>query len=150
MLNRYAIVVAALLALSAAAGCDKNDETYVTINGRRWDVELATTPEKRFLGMSGRQDVPAGTGMLFVFRDCQPRTFVMRGCLVPLDIAFIDEGLRIVAIDTMAVEEDRAGRKKYRSGKPAMYALEVAAGALAQARVNVGDTVTLSPAIARR
>jgi len=150
MLNRYAIVVAALLALSAAAGCDRNDETYVTINGRRWDVELATTPENRFLGMSGRQDVPADTGMLFVFRDSQPREFVMRGCLVPLDIAFIDEHLRIVAIHTMAVAEDPTKLRKYASIKPAMYALEVAAGSLGQARVNVGDAVTLSPAITRR
>ena len=148
MLARHVIAVA-LLALLAAGGCDKNDETYVTINGRRWDVELATTPEKRFLGMSGRQDVSPGAGMLFIFRDSQPRVFVMRGCLVPLDIAFIDEGLRIVAIHTMAVEPDRVGRKKYRSGKPAMYALEVAAGALGQAGVTVGDTVTFSAAIER-
>ena len=150
MLNRYAIAVTLSLGLLAGAGCDRNKETYVTINGRRWHVELATTPERRFLGMSGRQDVPDGTGMLFIFRDSQPRAFVMRGCLVPLDIAFIDEGLRIVAIHTMAVEEDRAGRKKYRSGRPAKYALEVAAGALAQARVNVGDAVTFSAAITRR
>jgi len=150
MLSRHVIAVALLLALLAAAGCDRNKETYVTINGHRWDVELATTPERRFLGMSGRDDVPAGTGMLFIFRDSQPREFVMRGCLVPLDIAFIDEGLRIVAVHTMAVEPDLAGRKKYRSGKPAMYALEVAAGALGQAGINVGDMVTFSPAITRR
>jgi uncharacterized membrane protein (UPF0127 family) len=100
--------------------------------------------------MSGRQDVPPGTGMLFIFRDSQPRAFVMRGCLVPLDIAFIDEGLRIVAIHTMAVEPDGAGQKKYRSLKPAMYALEVAAGELSAAGVTVGDTATFSPAVERR
>ena len=150
MLDRCLIAVALSLALLAGAGCGRNDGTYVTINGHRWDVELATTPEKRFLGMSGRQDVAAGTGMLFIFRDSQPREFVMRGCLVPLDIVFIDDGLRIVAIHTMAVEEDRVGRRKYRSGKPARYALEVAAGSLAAARVNVGDEVTFSPAITRR
>ncbi len=125
-------------------------EPYVTINRRRWDVELAVTFDERYLGMSGRRNVPSGTGMLFIFQDSAPRVFCMRDCYVPLDIAFINEDRLVVAIHTMAVEPDRRGRVPYRSGSSAMYALEVAAGALGQANVNVGDKVALSPAIEQR
>ena len=148
MLNRCIIATVLLPGLLSTPGCRKSADAYVTIDGRRWDVELAVTDEQKYVGMSYRESAPDGQGMLFIYRQSQRLSFCMRGCLVPLDIAFIDENFRIVAIHTMEVEPDLAGRRPYRSGKPAMYALEVAAGALDG--VTVGDTVTFSPAIQQR
>jgi len=143
-----AVVVSGLMSAAAfSAGCGGERQAYVEINGRRWDVELAVTRDQQYLGMAGREEAPAGTGMLFVFRESEPHEFVMRGCLVPLDIAFIDADRRIVAIHTMEVEPDLVGRKRYPSGEPAKYALEVAGGALAEAGVKVGDEVKFSRGI---
>lgn len=82
--------------------------------------------------------------MLFIYPRPRMLEFCMRGCRIPLDIAFIDADLRIVNICTMAVEPDLAGRVLYRSKKPARYALEVAAGAFQRVRVGAGDAVVLS------
>lgn len=132
-----AAVVAALLAL---AGCRKAPQRpAVMINGKRWFVELAMTPQQRFVGMAGRSEVAADAGMLFIYRDPAVLDFCMRGCLIPLDIAFLDGNRRVVQTATMAVEPDRVGRTAYSSQVPARYALEVAAGALAAAGVKVGD-----------
>ncbi|MHC4295508.1 MAG: DUF192 domain-containing protein, partial [Planctomycetota bacterium] len=60
---------------------------------------------------------------------------------IDLDIAFIDPNHRVVAIHTMRVEEDFAGRVEYGSRVPAQFALEVPAGALARSGVQIGNKV---------
>ena len=115
----------------------------VTINKQTWYVELATTPAARYQGLSWRTQLPAGAGMLFVYPKADNLDYCMRGCLIPLDIAFISPELRIVAIHTMTVEEDLAGRRVYSSVAPAQFVLEVPAGSLAHAGAKVGDLVQL-------
>ena len=110
----------------------------VEINGVAWSVEVAATRVTRLHGLSGRTSLPGNTGMFFVFRRPQVLTFCMRNCEIPLDIAFLDAERKVVAIHTMIVEADRAGREIYSSVSPAQYALEVAAGQLARARVQIG------------
>lgn len=134
----------AVLVAVALAGCGKAPDggPAVRINGRTWHVEIAATPQARYTGLSGRTALAADRGMLFVFDDVRIQQFCMRGCEIPLDIAFIaaaDGRLRIVHTATMAVEPDRAGRIVYGSRQPVRYALEVPAGALAAAGVKAGD-----------
>jgi len=116
----------------------------VTICGRTWRVEVVETRRDRYVGLSGRAEVPAGTGMLFVYPQAYPQEYSMRGCLVPLDIAFLSPSLEVLAVHTMEVEPDRAGRKQYLSGAPAQYVLEVGGGELARAGVAVGGRALLS------
>jgi uncharacterized membrane protein (UPF0127 family) len=71
----------------------------------------------------------------------------MRGCYIPLDIAFIDADGYVVKTATMAVEDDLAGRIVYSSDRPAQFALEVPAGTLAAANVKPGSKVIFSPDI---
>ncbi len=111
----------------------------VRLAGRSWTVELALTRAKRQAGLSGRTALPAGRGMLFVYPKPQKLSFCMRGCDVPIDIAFLDSALRVVNLYEMQVEPDRAGRVIYRSHVPARYALEVAGGTLRRAGVRIGQ-----------
>lgn len=129
------------------AGCGEGEEyrvptsdpPQVTIGEATWTVEIADSPRERTRGLGGRKQLASDRGMLFIFPDEQERTFVMRDCYIPLDIAFLDADHRVVRMHTMAVEPDRAGRVRYRSGRPAQYALEVPAGELTRAGVEVGD-----------
>ncbi len=82
--------------------------------------------------------------MLFVFPEPKVLSFVMRGCYIPLDIAFIDADRYVVKTTTMAVENDLAGRVVYSSDKPAQFALEAPAGTMAAANVTVGSKVIFS------
>jgi len=137
-----------MIALFWPAGCrKKSSPAQVTIAGRTWTVELAATVEQRYLGLSGRDSLAEDAGMLFIYPGPRVLQFCMRGCAVPLDVAFIDSDLRVVKIHTMAVEPDRAGRVTYSSETPVQYALEVAGGVLAGAGVSVGDEVRFSSGV---
>ena len=146
---RTAIVVPCLCILAVAqVQCDRGDGTggpqlpRVEINGHVWRVETATTRATRYQGLAGRGPLDADRGMLFIYPQPDVLGFCMRGCYIPLDIAFIDGDLRVVRIHTMAVEPGREGTVTYSSDQPAMYALEVGAGELARAKVRVGQKVT--------
>jgi len=120
------------------------DRPRVRIGGHVWRVELALDEPTRMKGLSGRQELPEGTGMLFAFPREEVLSFHMLNCHVALDIAFISSRLRVVEIRTMPVEPDPANpQATYGSREPARFALEVPAGALARAGVKIGDRVEL-------
>jgi uncharacterized membrane protein (UPF0127 family) len=139
------VITTALAA--AGSGCEgpaAAPAPRVTINGRSWRVEVATTSDGRYRGLSDRESLDANAGMLFVYPTPDVLDFCMRQCLIPLDIAFIDADLRVVKTWTMAVEPYGFARRTYSSVVPAQYALEVNAGSLAAAGVKVGDKVEFS------
>jgi uncharacterized membrane protein (UPF0127 family) len=110
--------------------------------GRAWVIfgadtvvaEVARTPEERAEGLMYRQELPDGTGMLFVFDDSQPRSFWMQNTYVPLDIAFLDAALNVVDIQQMAP----LSADPHESAAPAMFALEVRQGWFAERGIAVG------------
>jgi len=131
-----------------AQGCSENaEQPTVTIGGTTWDVELATTDKQRYKGLSGREYLAPGTGMLFVYPSPRVLDFCMRGCVIGLDIAFIDANLRVLTTYTMSVEADRAGIASYSSLSPAQFALELPAGSLKQAGIRPGDRAVFSTQI---
>ncbi len=151
------LAIPAILILSAAgalsilvAGCRdraklvKPAPSQVTIAGKTWTVEIADTEAERGQGLSGVAYLAQDEGMLFVYPAAQKVSYCMRGCYIQLDIAFISSDKRIVAMYTMEVEYDLAGRKPYRSGSPVQYILEAAGGAFAKAGVKIGDLVSFS------
>jgi uncharacterized membrane protein (UPF0127 family) len=102
-------------------------------------AEVARTPEQRERGLMYRNELPAGTGMLFVFPDAQERSFWMSNTYVALDVAFMDENLRITAIQQMAPEST----EYHDSPGPMMYGLEVPQGWFAAHGIRVGDRAQL-------
>jgi len=130
-------------------GCSAvRDPLPVEIGGRTFELELALTLQQRYQGLSDRAHVPADGGMLFVFPDDRVRVqrFVMRRCLVPIDIIYLDPGGRIVAMHEMEVEpydtpEDELPR--YSSRYPAQFAIELAGGALRELGLSEGERIDL-------
>lgn len=102
-------------------------------------VEVARTPAEREAGLMYREDLPEGRGMLFVFQDVQLRSFWMRNTFLPLDIAYIDENLRIIDIQAMAPETE----DPHPSALPAMFALEVPLGWFARKGIEAGAKARL-------
>ena len=141
----------ALGCLASAGGCSGQkpeappavSPPRARINDHTWNVTVVSTRLARYRGLSGRSHLPDDEGMLFLFPREAPREFCMRGCLIPIDIAFLDSDLRIVRMYTMEVEADRRGTRGYPSVEPAQFALEVAGGALARAGARVGQKVEL-------
>jgi uncharacterized protein len=143
--RRLLILILLLAGVAIAAAVwllRKEDQPQVTINGKTWNVELATTQYVQEKGLAERDSLADDAGMLFIYPREKILTFWMKDCLIPLDIAFIDKDMRVINTETMAVEPD--GRTRYSSSKPAQFALEVPAGALKRAGVQPGSKVIFS------
>jgi uncharacterized protein len=92
-----------------AAKDDKPAVQYedVTIAGKKFKLELALDQDTRFKGLSGRTEIPADGGMLFVFPRPVTTSFVMRDCPVPIDIIYLDATGRVVSMHKMKAEDPR-------------------------------------------
>ena len=97
-------------------------------------AEVAATAEEREQGLMYREEVPDGTGMLFVFTDSRVRSFWMANTYVPLDIAYMDPSFRVV--DIVAMEP--LVTDSYPSSAPSMYGLEVRQGWFAEQGIAIG------------
>jgi uncharacterized protein len=104
------------------------------------DAELATTPETRTHGLMERSSLPTDQGMLFIFEVAQPLSFWMFNTLIPLDIIFADAERRVTSISA-AVPPCRPPSRcpTYSSHGVAQFVLEVNAGTVAKAGIDVGD-----------
>ncbi len=119
----------------------------VTIKGETFHLELALDDDSRFQGLSDRAEIAADGGMLFMFKKAQRRQFVMRRCLVPIDIAFLDSEGKIVWMHAMQVESDPDAPdyrlKRYDSHYPSLFAIELRDGTLRRLGMKQGDQIDL-------
>jgi uncharacterized membrane protein (UPF0127 family) len=96
----------------------------IRIQDRIYCFEVAATEQARQQGLMFRKELKENSGMLFVYPDERHMSFYMRNTYIPLDIAFIDQNCQIVEIRRMYPRDETP----VRSGKKAMYALEVNRG----------------------
>ncbi len=118
----------------------------VTLGGERFTLELALDDAQRYQGLSDRDRIAPDGGMLFVFPQSAPRAFVMRRCLVPIDIIFLSHNGLIVAMHRMTVEpyDTSEGQlRRYASQWPAQFAIELAGGTLDRLNLQVSQRVEL-------
>ncbi len=141
----------------------------VTVAGEKFMVELAIDEDTIVRGLGSRESIPDDGGMLFVFDDVRPRSFLMRDCLVDIDIAFLSPSGRVVAMHTMKVEpprgedegevgetgtlQDSAASRAYHERLPkytsryrAQFALELKAGTFSRLGVKEGDSISFDKA----
>lgn len=141
----HLLLLAALLA--AGCSCDSptapREQTQVRIGEHTWTVTVANTPEQHQAGLSGQSDLPADSGMLFVYPSPRPLTFCMRGCSHPLDILFLDAKGLIVNLSEMYPESNGGESVAYASNVPAQYALELKGGTIRRLGLKVGMTVEM-------
>ena len=160
-----ALLVLKLGVVSVACGAPEMppapDVVWVAIGGETFTLEVAAEPATRFRGLSGRSSIPRNGGMLFVLPRPRPMTMVMRDCPVAIDVAFLDDAGRVVAIHEMRPEPPRGpGESRrayerrlhpYSSGAPAHFAIETAGGRLRQLGVAPGEKLALDvDALVRR
>lgn len=107
--------------------------------------ELAVNSVERTKGLSDRDVLEPGTGMLFIFEDRQASSFWMRKMRFSLDFVWISEDCRVVDI-TKDVPFPKPGTEtsslpSYSSAVPAAYNLEINAGEANKFGIGIGDAV---------
>lgn len=159
-MTRFALAAAPAMVLAACVatpGCSKPaaPEGYeaVDIGGRRFTLELVADDAKRIKGLGDRTSIPEDGGMLFSFPDSRIRQFVMRDCLVDIDIIFLDADGRIVAMHHMPTEPPKtpeetdytyeARLQRYSSRYNARYAIELKGGMLENLDLQPGQQIRL-------
>lgn len=90
----------------------------------RLDVQVASTPKAREIGLMYRQQMPAHEGMLFVFNTPGVQCFWMKNTLIPLTAAFLADDGRIVNLVDMAPLTTQS----HCSTEPVRYVLEMNQG----------------------
>jgi uncharacterized membrane protein (UPF0127 family) len=101
-------------------------------------AEVARSPAERMQGLSGRDALQDGAGMLFVFEQSERYEFWMPDMRISIDIIWLDEDMRVVHIKENATPESYP--EKFVPNTPARYVLEVPAGFVAMHGVNNGDS----------
>jgi uncharacterized membrane protein (UPF0127 family) len=117
----------------------------VNIGDATFTVDLATTGPQRSQGLSGRDPLAPGAGMLFVFPGENRFVFWMKEMRFPLDIVWINAECRIVDITLNAPapppDQALADLPRFSPSELARYVLEIHAGEAAAQGINAGDMV---------
>lgn len=112
-------------------------------------VEIADNSSLRSRGLSYRDGLEPGTGMLFVYSESDVRSFWMRGMRFCLDIVWIGDSEIVGAAERVCPEpgEPDAELTSYLSPAPVQYVLEVPAGWLDERGYGPGTPVNLGEVI---
>ncbi len=133
----------------------KMETAKICFNEHCFLAEIAKTKAQRMKGLMFRENLAQDRAMLFVFENTGVHNFWMKNCKIPLDIIWLDEDYKVVAIKannqpcpatgdcpsiipTSALSEAMAGK----AGVVAKYALEINAGVASQIGLSEGDYFT--------
>ena len=109
-------------------------------------VEVVSTQREQSMGRGNRDNLPVGTGMLFVYNRPAERIFWMKRMRIPIDIVWIRKG-QIVHIEhrvrpPLPIASD-SSLKREGMGFPADAVLELPAGYAGNHSITLGLTVQL-------
>ncbi|MBL8484011.1 MAG: DUF192 domain-containing protein [Rhodocyclaceae bacterium] len=121
--SRRAVLFAALCIAGSAQGGDF-PAVELSIGLYRIQAELAHTQAAREQGLMYRQSMPANHGMLFKFPAAGLVCMWMKNTYLPLSVAFIDAGGKILNIEEMRPQTEN----NHCSANAAPFALEMNAG----------------------
>jgi len=104
----------------------------------KYNIEIAESDYETQTGLMYRESMELDQGMFFIFPDVLYHSFYMKNTKIPLDLIFIDEGLRIASYKENAQPMDETGLS---SEVPVQYVLELNAGQRKQYSLEVGDRI---------
>ena len=121
------------------------DAPAVFFSEAAFSVELALTSDQQSQGLSDRDSLAPGTGMLFVFAPRRASAFWMFRMRFPIDIVWISANCAVVdiTVEAPAPEPDTptSDLPTYSSSSDAGYVLEINAGKAAEQGIEIGDAV---------
>ena len=120
---------------------DNIQSKIIKLNNTSFAVEVADTPETRRKGLSGREALPEGTGMLFVFDAPSRYGFWMKDMNFAVDIVWIDERSRVIDVEKEVTPETFP--QVFYPDQPVKYVLELPTGAVDKYQIATGTVIQL-------
>lgn len=115
-------------------------ERTATIGNTTLQVELAETAQQQQTGLSHRESLKQGKGMLFIFNEDSSQPIWMKDMQFSIDIIWLNVAMKVVHIEQRVTPETYP--QIFQSPTPARYVLEVPAG-YTDGRITINDTLTL-------
>ena len=106
------------------------------------DLEEASTPMQKRIGLMQRTPLPPLRGMWFPFDQPQPLRFWMLNTLAPLDMVFIRDG-RVMAIEADVPVCPALPCRGYGPSEPSDGVVELGVGEVRRLGIQVGDQVNI-------
>ncbi len=106
------------------------------------DLEVASTPMQKRIGLMQRTPLPPLRGMWFPFDQPQPLRFWMLNTLAPLDMVFIRDG-RVMAIEADVPVCPALPCRGYGPSEPSDGVVELGAGEVRRLGIRVGDRINI-------
>jgi uncharacterized protein len=114
----------------------------IKINNNTFQVEIVDTIISQTKGLSGRESLDEGKGMLFVFPKHAMRSFWMINMNFRLDIIWIKDGIIVgIAKDTVPLKLNNEKAKIYYSPEPVDMVLEINSGLSDELNIKIGDKI---------
>lgn len=118
-------------------------EAWLSAGDARVRVEIAASALDRARGLSYRDELPDGRGMLFTFGRAQRHSFWMKGMRFPIDIVWIRDGAVVDVTADVPPAEGAIDLRTYVPVVPADEVLELPAGYAAAHGIEPGTRITL-------
>ncbi|WP_437397103.1 DUF192 domain-containing protein [Flagellimonas lutimaris] len=106
-----------------------------------FDIEIAETEYETQTGLMYRKSMKEDRGMLFIQPTESLQYFYMKNTEIPLDIIYINTGMKIVSFQKNA---EPFNENTLPSNVPAKYVFEINAGLSDQLGLQVGDSISFS------
>jgi uncharacterized membrane protein (UPF0127 family) len=113
-----------------------NETRIIKIGDTSVRVEVADTFETRAKGLSGRESLPDGRGVLFVFDKSDRYGFWMKNMNFAIDIVWIAEGFEVVGITEEVAPETFP--EIFYPPEPVKYVLELPGGKSRNSGIDIG------------
>ncbi len=141
-MKKYIFLFFSLLVLTS---CTSHTTQELTIQTSKENIiisiELADSEQEREKGLMFRKSLEEKSGMLFVFDQEQVASFWMKNTLIPLDILFINNQKKIVAIERNVPPCQKDSCPLYSASEKVKYLLELNSGFADMYNVQVGDSI---------
>lgn len=119
---------------------ERKTDMRIIVAGTEFLVEVANTAYTRMQGLSGREALAEGRGMLFLFETPQVPGFWMKDMKFSIDIVWIRDG-RVVGVEANVLPDDSPSRTIYYPPSPVDSVLEIPAGSAARAGITRGSMI---------
>lgn len=133
---------------------EAGSKPMVLIGEASFIVELADTQDKRTQGLSGREYLDQGAGMIFLYEEVGRLAFWMKDMYFPLDMLWIGGDCRVADISAQVQppEPDQSNRELHliSPNQPALHVLEINGGEAADAGISIGDPIKFAGSLEGR
>lgn len=147
MFKKIFFIILCLVILGGCGGVDvmNEDEEFarVEIMGVVFDVQVVRELDEQVKGLSGREGLGEGCGMLFVYDTSEIRSFWMKDMNFALDIIFINDEVVVDVVENLPAPTEGEEPVSYEPKKECDMVLEVRAGIIEERGIRVSDRIDI-------